>query len=156
MISMPQKLLARSMAIGMFLLVVGCSTNVSRFQMPGTDLSQVRTLYIRPLGGDRETAELRSLIEVNLSQRGFQIAASHQSIDGEEGGFIFDTASDWHWDLAWYLLELRVAIYDPKNNTLIAQAQSQQTSLARKSIEVIVERAMASLFNNTEELNGEE
>ena len=156
MISMTKRLLARAMAIGMFVLVVGCSTNVSRFQMPGTDLSQVQTLYIRPLDGERETVELRSLIEANLSQRGFLIAASHESIDGEEGSFIFDTATDWHWDLAWYLLELRVAIYDPKDNTLIAQAQSQQSSLARQSVEVIVERAMASLFNNTNELNGEE
>ncbi len=156
MASMIEKFLIRSVATGMFVLVVGCSTNVSRFQMPGTDLSLVRTLYIRPFDGEREPAELRSLIEANLNQRGFQTTASLESAIGKEGGFIFDTATDWHWDLAWYLLELRVAIYDPKDNTLIAQAQSQQSSLARQSIEVIVERAMASLFNNTDELNGEE
>ena len=156
MMSTAKKLLARSVVIGMFLLVVGCSTNVSRFQMPGTDLSQVRTLYIRPFDDEREAVELRSLIEANLRQRGFQIAANEETIALGEGGFVFDIATDWHWDLAWYLLELRVAIYDPEDNTLIVQAHSQQSSLVRKSAEVIVERAMASLFNSTEQLEGEE
>jgi hypothetical protein len=154
--STTRKTLGRFVATGIFLLVVGCSTNVSRFQMPGTDLSQVRTLYIRPIDDEREADELRSLIEANLSQRGFQIATSSESADSEEGRFIFDIATDWHWDLTWYLLELRVAIYDPKDNTLIAQAQSQQTSLVRQSAEVIVERAMDSLFDNNQEPNGEE
>ena len=148
--------LGRSVVIGVSLFIVGCSTNVSRFQMPGTDLSKVRTLYMRPLDDEREAVELRSLLEANLRQRGFQIADDDEAIKGVEGGFIFDTATDWHWDLTWYLLELRVAIYDPEDNTLIAQAQSQQTSLARQSIEVIVDRALASLFSSDEKLEGEE
>lgn len=153
--STSKKLLGLFMATGILLLVAGCSTNVSRFQMPGTDLSQVQTLYLRPLDDEREAVELRSLIEANLSQRGFQIAVNDESIDSEEGEFIFDIATDWHWDLTWYLLELRVAIYDPKDSTLIVQAHSQQTSLGRQSIEVIVERAMTSLFDNNQELGGE-
>ena len=155
MISVANSSPTRWLMIGISLLVAGCSTNVSRFQMPGTDLSQVRTLYIRPFE-EREAVELRSLIEENLRQRGFQIEADEETIEGTGGGFIFAIAPDWHWDLAWYLLELRVAIYDPKDDTLVAQAQSQQTSLARKSVEVIVDRAMASLFNSNEELEGEE
>ena len=57
--------LTRSVLIGIFLLVAGCSTNVSRFQMPGTDLSQVRTLYISQFD-ERDAVELRSLIEEDL------------------------------------------------------------------------------------------
>ena len=56
--------------------------------------------------------------------------------------------------MSWYLLELRVAIYEATNNTLIAQAQSQQTSLARKSNLVVVQRTMASLFNDDPEIDG--
>lgn len=154
MISKVSTSLAHFMLLGITLLVAGCSTNVSRFQMPGTDLSHVQTLYIRPFD-EREAVELRSLIEDNLRQRGFQIAANEEAIEETGGGFIFDIAPDWHWDLKWYLLELRVAIYNPKDNTLVAQAQSQQTSLARKSVEVIVDRAMASLFNDIEEIERE-
>lgn len=155
MISIANSLLARSVLIGILLFVSGCSTNVSRFQMPGTDLSQVQTLYVRPFE-EREANELQTLIEENLRQRGLRIAANEEAIEDTVGGFIFDIAPDWHWDLSWYLLELRVAIYDPKDNTLIAQAQSQQTSLARKNVEVIVDRTMASLFNSNEELEGDE
>ncbi|MGB5492628.1 MAG: hypothetical protein WBM76_17510 [Woeseiaceae bacterium] len=154
--STAKKRLGCFMLIGICLLAVGCTTNVSRFQMPDTDLSKVRALYIRPLDDEREAVELRSLIETNLSRRGFQLAVNDQSLDSSEGDFIFDIAADWHWDLAWYLLELRVAIYDPNDSTLIAQAQSQQTSFARQSIEVIVERAMASLFDDNQEPSGEE
>ncbi len=153
MISKASTSLTHFMLIGITLLVAGCS-NVSRFQMPGTDLSHVQTLYIRPFD-EREAVKLRSLIEENLRQRGFEIAVNEETIEGAGGGFIFDIAPDWHWDLAWYLLELRVAIYDPKDNTLVAQAHSQQTSLARRSVEVIVARAMASLFNDNEEMEGE-
>ena len=138
------------LTIGTCLLTFGCSTNVSRFQMPSTDLSHVRVFYVVPPDDEREAAELRSLIESNLEQRGYRIAVKDTSTKLGEGEFIFDYAPDWHWDITWYLLELRVAIYDPADNTLIAQAQSQQTSLVRKSIEDIVDRVMASLFNDAQ------
>lgn len=155
MISTADSRLTRSALVAISLLVAGCSTNVSRFQMPGTDLSQVRAFYIRPFD-EREATELRSLVEEDLRQRGFHIAENIEAIERTSGGFILDIAPDWHWDLAWYLLELRIAIYDPKDNTLIAQAQSLQTSLVRKSVDVIVERAMASLFNSIEKTEEED
>jgi len=154
-ISIANSLLPRVVLVGIVLFVSGCSTNVSRFQMPGTDLSQVKTLYVRPFD-EREAIELQTLIEGNLRRRGLKIAANEESIENTAGGFILDIAPDWHWDLTWYLLELRVAIYDPKDNTLIVQAQSQQTSLARETVEVVVDRTMASLFNSNEELEGDE
>lgn len=138
------------MAIVMCLLVAACATNVSRFQMPGTELSDVRALYVRPLAEERAATELQSLLEASLRQRGLQVAVYSESVELEAGDFILDVAADWHWDIAWYLLELRVAIYEPKNNTLVAQAQSLQSSLVRQSNEVVVERALASLFNDTE------
>lgn len=143
------------MTIGMMLCVAGCSTNISRFQMPGTDLSQVQTLFIRPLDEDREADKIRSLVEANLKQRGIDLAAGADGVHVEDGGYILDIAADWHWDITWYLLELRVAIYNPEDNTLVAQAQSQQTSLVRQSVEVIVERAMSSLFDDTDEFKGD-
>lgn len=143
-------------AIGTCLLTVGCSTNVSRFQLPGTDLSQVQVLYVVPPDDARQAAELQSLLESNLEQRGYQVAAKDAATKFGEGDFIFDYATDWHWDITWYLLELRVAIYDSVDNTLIVQAQSKQTSLVRKSIEDVVDRVMASLFNDDQITEGEE
>ena len=141
--------------LGTFVMTAGCSTNVSRFQMPGTDLAQVRILYVVPPDNEREATELRSLIESNLEQRGYQVRAKDASTKLGEGEFIFDYATDWHWDITWYLLELRVAIYDPTDNTLIAQAHSKQTSLVRKNIDVVVDRVMASLFDDPQVTNGD-
>lgn len=132
----------------------GCSTNVSRFQMPGTDLSQITTLHVNPIQEERGAAELRALVDVDLKQRGYEVESRTDSTVLSEGDYVLDIAADWHWDLSWYLLELRVAIYEAANNTLVAQAQSQQTSLARKSNLVVVQRTLASLFNDEPETDG--
>ncbi len=145
----------RYLIIGACLFMVGCTTNVSRFQMPDTDLTNIRLLYIDPSNDEHKAAELRSLINANLTQRGYQVATKDSSVVFGEGDYVLEIAPDWHWDITWYLLELRVAIYEPKNNTLIAQAHSQQSSLARKSSETIVNRAMVSLFDDPTESNGE-
>ena len=123
--------------------------------MPGTDIADVRVLYLEPVSDALNAAELRTLIESNLRQRGIRIEDQQSTVVLADGDFVFNVAADWHWDIAWYLLDLRVAIYDPKDNTLVAQAQSQQTSLVRRSNEIVVARAMASLFDDPNELDGE-
>jgi hypothetical protein len=148
------KRLALVLIGGVSLLATGCSTNVSRFQMPGTDLDAIRTLYIDVADDERQASELRSLIVANLKQRGYAVATKDANANLQDGGYVFDIAADWHWDITWYLIELRVAIYEAKNNTLVAQAQSQQSSLARKSIEDVVNRALEKLFNDPMDSNG--
>ncbi len=148
------KRLALVVIAGVNLLATGCTTNVSRFQIPDTDLDAIRTLYIDPADDERKASELRSMIVANLKQRGYTVATKYGHADLQEGDYVLDIAADWHWDIAWYLIELRIAIYEPRNNTLVAQAQSQQSSLARRSIEAVVDRAMATLFNDPTDSNG--
>ncbi|MFK7887532.1 MAG: hypothetical protein AB8G16_11785 [Gammaproteobacteria bacterium] len=148
--------LGRITALSLLLIASGCSTNVSRFQMPGADLADVKRVYLRPLIEERQASEIQSLVESHLTQRGYEIARDPATAESAPGTYAFDMTTDWYWDVTWYLLELRVAIYDPRDDTLVAQAQSMQTSLSRRSTEVIVERAMQSLFNDTQTLNGEE
>jgi hypothetical protein len=148
-------MIKRLSTVAAILLLAGCSTNVSRFQMPGTDLADVQRLYINVAEEERETEELLPLIRANLEGRGYEIVMSDQSVIFEQGDFKFDYAADWHWDMGWYLLDLRVAIYEPATNILLAQAHSQQSSLVRKSIDVVVERALASLFDDVLETKGD-
>ncbi len=60
----------------------------------------------------------------------------------------FEFKADWHWDITRLLLELRVAIYDPADDTLIAHVQCLQTSLVRKSNEIVARWALAILFDD--------
>ncbi len=138
------------------LLIVGCSTNVSRYQMPGADLGSVQRLYVNVEDEERQAETILSSIQSDLRSRGFEVEYNDGNVAFGEGDYIFDYATDWHWDLTWYLLELRVGIYEPGSNTLVAQAHSQQTSLVRKSPEIVVERALASLFNDEPETDGDE
>ncbi|NOX69975.1 MAG: hypothetical protein GXP15_12360 [Gammaproteobacteria bacterium] len=137
------------------LILFGCSTNVSRFQMPGTDLSHLRTFYVRPPADDAATLELYAFIKTDLEERGFRVVRINDNTVYGEAGARFDIKADWHWDLTPYLLELRVAIYDPADNTLIAQAQSLQSSLVRKRNETVVRRAIAILFDDPLPSTGE-
>lgn len=145
----------RAALLGLCLFAVGCTTNVSRFQMPGTDLADVRTLHVRIAPDERNAKDLQPALMANLKERGFELVMDGADAKYGEGHYIFDAAADWHWDITWYLIDFRVAIYEPQSETLIAQAQSQQSSLARKSVNVVVDRAMASLFDESEPV-GEE
>lgn len=149
-------LIKRVAAITFCMMVAACSTNVSRYQMPGTNLAEVEKLYVRPIAEERDATEIKGLIEADLERRGFTLVAGDEPAAIAQGALIVDTSADWHWDITWYLLELRVAIYDPNGDTLVAQAQSQQTSLVRKSNEVVVQRTMASLFNDEAQTEGDE
>lgn len=143
--------LHRVLIICISLAAVGCTSNVSRFQMPDSDLGDIVALHIDPPDAEERNAEeLRSLVVSNLQKRGYRVQTRDASVTLGDGDYIFDIAADWHWDITWYLLELRVAIYEPEGNILVAQAQSQQSSLVRKSIDEVVERAMATLFNDPE------
>ena len=132
-----------------------CSTNVSRFQMPGTDLAGIQSFELRAPGTEPEDIEIHALIRSDLQRRGYQVreVGDGSGVNESEKHFVY--TPDWHWDITPYLLELRVAIYQPGDETLIAQAQSLQSSLVRKSIEEVVERAMASLFNDPVEVDGD-
>lgn len=138
------------------LLSAGCATNIERFQMPDTDLTQVRKVYVATPDDERTATELHSLVKANLEDRGYEVAERTESTTFAQGEYIFDYSADWHWDITWYLLDLRVAIYNPVDATLIAQAQSYQTSVVRRSNEIVVDRAIASLFDTAPLLDGEE
>jgi len=140
-------MIERLATVAAILLLASCSTNVSRFQMPGTDLADVQRLFVNVAEEEKEGEELLPLIRSNLEDRGYEVMMNDQSAVIEQGDFIFDYAADWHWDMSPYLLDLRVAIYEPETNVLLAQAHSHQSSLARKSVDVVVERAFASLFD---------
>ena len=134
----------------------GCaSTNVSRFQMPGTDLSALENVRVtRPAQGSPDF-ELHRHIVTELEKRGLAVVSGSDDVAGSRVDAVFNYKADWHWDITTYLLELRVALYAPDDGTLIAQAQSLQTSLVRKSNEEVVARAVAKLFDEPNVTNGE-
>ena len=141
-------LIFRAIPLIACLVVVGCSTNVSRFQMPGTDLTDLRVFHVRLPGDDPATLELHAYIRTELEERGYRVLSLDADTVYGETDARFEFKADWHWDITPYLLELRVAIYDPSDDTLIAQAQSLQSSLVRKSNEAVVHRAVAILFDD--------
>ncbi len=124
--------------------------------MPDADLSQIQAVQINISADERQADQLQGLVAMNLSARGISVVTGDEAAIYGEDDYVLRMASDWRWDITWYLLDLRVAIYELKNNTLVAQAHSRQTSLVRKDTEFVVERAMASLFNDPEKSTGDD
>ena len=139
----------------LLLLLTACASNVSRFQMPGTDLAAIDTLYMAGPGEEARDQELHRLLKGALEERGYTVVIDSQAMEFNVNDAIFEFSPDWHWDITWYLLELRVAIYEPLDKTLIAQAQSMQSTLVRKDAPIVVARAIASLFNDLPEEEGD-
>lgn len=128
------------------LAVAGCSTNVSRFQMPGTDLEAIEVLYVRAPQSTPEDIELFGMLRAEVRKYGYEFEIIDADTQYGDADARFEYKADWHWDITTYLLELRVAVYEPDDDTLIAQAHSLQTSLARKETAEVVGRAVATLF----------
>jgi hypothetical protein len=57
----------------------------------------------------------------------------------------------WMWDITNYLLMYKVQFRDATNNILIARGQSVRTSLARKSVQVMVQEALMGIFRTEAE-----
>lgn len=116
--------------------------------MPGTDLAGIEAFYVRDPSSEDSETELHGLIVQELVDRGYKIQSLRAASEFEAGEATFQYKADWHWDITPYLLELRVGVYDPSDNTLIAQAQSLQTSLVRKDNETVVKQVIAELFDD--------
>ena len=53
----------------------------------------------------------------------------------------------WMWDMANYLLMLKVQFRDASSNVLIARGQSARSSLVRKPVEAMVQETLVAIFN---------
>ena len=109
--------------------------------------------YVQNHGADRRgidamiATELSSLLSV---QAGHGDAASLPA-----GVDLLVTYEDrWQWDMANYLILLRIDVRDAATNALLAAGISYQTSLARKGPESVVEAILKAMLRTEGETPG--
>lgn len=142
---------AQFQALAFALLLTGCVTNVSGYRVPGVNMSELQTLVLVPKADSEEGRQLEGLVADEFRRRGFAVLNARPE-NGGEGLAIVEYSAAWQWDITTYLLELRVALYETDSPLLIAQAQSHQSSLARRPVEEIVARTVAELLGETGDL----
>jgi hypothetical protein len=112
--------------------------------MPGADLRALKTAYVvcRP----EEDANICQMLAENLEAHGF--TARTGGGPPPDGTQVVVTYEDrWAWDMATYLLTLRVDMRDPQTNVLLATAQVFATSLVRRSPERMARESIDAMLD---------
>jgi hypothetical protein len=120
----------------------GCTNRATASVSPGTDLSMLKTMYVKKLPADKETHQL---IANKLSSKGVKVTTGEGDAPGNVDAII--TYMDkWMWDMTMYMLELTININDPKSGAQLATGNSLHTSLTRKSPPAMVDEVVENIY----------
>lgn len=127
-------------------LTTGCANRATGSVNPSTDLSALKTMYVRHYPSDNSGVNLE--IADKLRSKGVTVttgpAAPSNNFDA-----IVTYVDKWRWDITMYLLELTITIRDTKTESPIATGNSYHTSLTRKSQTEMVDEVVNNIYNNS-------
>lgn len=126
------------------LSVSACSSTLHAKKAPGTDLTQLKSLYVQKLPADGRGVE--QLIARQLTQMGFQATHGDGEIPPIPVDGIVTYQDKWMWDITMYMLQLSVQVRDPKSRMVLINGESMRTSLVRKDPEGMVEEVLTEMF----------
>jgi len=126
--------------LSMFSLLQGCAINRATATVDqATDLSTLKVFYVKKYSED--TRDTNVLIENKLEGMGFEVSESETDVDA-----IVTYVDKWWWDITMYMIELTIALRDPKTDFPLATGNSYHTSLTRESPEAMVGEVLTNIF----------
>jgi hypothetical protein len=126
--------------LSIFSLLQGCATNRATATVDqATDLSTLKVFYVKKYSED--TRDTNVLIENKLEGMGFEVSESETDVDA-----IVTYVDKWWWDITMYMIELTIALRDPKTDFPLATGNSYHTSLTRESPEAMVGEVLTNIF----------
>ena len=106
-------------------MLQGCAINRATATVDqATDLSTLKVFYVKKYSED--TRDTNVLIENKLEGMGFEVSESEANVDA-----IVTYVDKWWWDITMYMIELTIALRDPKTDFPLATGNSYHTSLTR-------------------------
>lgn len=130
------------------LVLQACAVNRDSASVaPDADLARVKTLYVVRAAQDEQGVYIA--IAQQLRQMGRTVSTGPATTVPPGTEAVLSYQAQWQWDMAMYLLELRVFLRDPKSDALLASATSYHTSAARKSTEEMVTEVLNNVFSGT-------
>jgi uncharacterized protein YceK len=131
------------MLIVLVAITSGCSSITSSVA-PDISLNEYEKFYVVRVADDEHA--------INNTIRDSLIARGLEAKTGFEQGIPSDTQvkvtfkDKWHWDITWYLKDLKIFFHDPNTNSVIARGRSYRPSLERTSVENMVIEILDKLF----------
>ena len=133
-----------------FTASTGCAKTVVKSDHdPSVNLSLVQNVIVKKFGPDGRAID--RLIVNKLQEFGFDATADTGGAIPDNLDAVVTYKDRWMWDITNYLLMFKVQFRDATNNILVARGQSVRTSLARKSVQVMVQEALIGLFRTEAE-----
>ncbi|MDO8771833.1 MAG: SHOCT domain-containing protein [Burkholderiaceae bacterium] len=126
-------------------LTTGCANRMTANVSPSTDLSALRTMYVKHNPSDN--SGVNSEIADKLRSKGVTVAMGSEA-PSRQFDAIVTYLDKWVWDMSMYMLELTITIRDPKTESPKAMGNSYHTSLTRKSQTEMVNEVIDNIYNS--------
>ncbi|HEY5579677.1 MAG TPA: hypothetical protein VIK56_00735 [Rhodoferax sp.] len=127
-------------------LATGCANRATAIISPSSDLSTIKTMYVRHYPSDNSGVNME--IADKLRSKGVTVTTGSEQPPSNFDAIV--TYKDkWMWDITMYMLELTIDIRDPKTETPLATGNSYHTSLTRKSQTEMIDEIISNIYGNT-------
>lgn len=130
--------------IAILSITTGCANRATAKLTPGSDLSNIKSLYIVQSPEDLDTC---GLIKANLEKRGFTATIGSDNKPAYKPDAVVTYVAKWMWDITMYMLELTINVRDPASDFPMAVGNSLHASLTRKSPEEMVDEVLTNIFS---------
>jgi hypothetical protein len=121
----------------------GCAVNrATAMADPAAKLDTLKTLHVNRF--DKDQRGIDQLIASNLRARGYQVTTGPQPAGPVDASVTY--LDKWMWDITMYMLELTIAIRDPKTDYPLASGNSYHTSLTRKAPAEMVDEVLNNIL----------
>ena len=125
-------------------LTTGCRNLATANVNPTTDLSTLKTMYVKHYPSDN--SGVNQEIADKLRGKGVTVTTGTGAPPSNVDALV-TYVDRWMWDITMYMLELTVTIRDPKTEAPLATGNSLHTSLTRMSQTAMVDEVVNNIYN---------
>ncbi|MEA3643937.1 MAG: hypothetical protein VBE63_29020 [Lamprobacter sp.] len=135
----------RMMLVIAVLMLSGCASSLEAEKIPGVDLADLDSFYVRKLPADGRGVE--RLIADELTMMGKRATSGAEQQPPYQVDAIVTYQDKWMWDITMYMINLSIQVRDAENDLVLARGNSMRSSLARKSPEDMVKEVLVQIFS---------
>jgi hypothetical protein len=126
-------------------LLTGCVNIATSKVEPGTDLTSLKTMYVKQIPADKRG--VNEIVADKLRSKGVKVKTGIDDPTGPVDALV-TYADKWMWDITMYMLDLTIVIRDPKDQMPLASGYSKHTSLTRKSPQEMVDEVIDNIYKD--------
>ena len=114
---------------------------------PDADLSRLKRFYVVKFAPDGRG--IQDVIAAELRKRGLEASAGEADAAPGNVDAIVTYQDRWRWDMAMYMIELRVYVREPQTERLLASGTSFHTSLSRRTPEEMAAEVLSNILKGS-------